>query len=77
MLLQTFSSFILVVGILAITDENNMAPPKGLIPMCVGFLIVVIGLAFGMNCGFALNPARDFGPRLFTWIAGYGTDVFT
>jgi glycerol uptake facilitator-like aquaporin len=34
-------------------------------------------MSFGMNAGYAINPARDLGPRLFTFVAGWGTEVFT
>lgn len=37
---------------------------KGLKPLIVGLLIMVIGQALGGTTGFALNPARDFAPRL-------------
>jgi glycerol uptake facilitator protein len=36
-------------------------------PLIIGFIVVAIGLSFGLNTGYAINPARDFGPRL--WIA--------
>jgi glycerol uptake facilitator-like aquaporin len=46
-------------------------------PILVGLLVVGIGVAFGFNAGYAINPARDFGPRLFTAVAGWGSGVFT
>jgi MIP family channel proteins len=67
----------LLVGIIfALTDTRNTPPPAGLTPIVVGLLVVVIGMTLGYNAGYAINPARDFGPRLFTAIAGWGGDVF-
>jgi glycerol uptake facilitator-like aquaporin len=62
--------------ILGITDERNSPAPAGLAPVIVGLLVVLIGATFGFNSGYAINPARDFGPRLFTAVAGWGSEVF-
>ncbi len=45
-------------------------------PILVGATVLVIGIAFGFNAGYAINPARDLGPRLFTFVAGWGSEVF-
>jgi MIP family channel proteins len=74
---QVFGTMLLTLCIMAIVDKNNMKTSHGVIPLCVGGVVTVIGLSFGFNCGYAVNPARDMGPRLFTAIAGWGTDVFT
>jgi glycerol uptake facilitator protein len=58
----------LLVGmILAIVDARNQPVQSNLNPLIIGLLIVAIGASFGLNTGYAINPARDFGPRL--WIA--------
>ena len=50
---------------------------KQLVPLYVGFTVLGLGICFGYNCGYAVNPARDLAPRLFTALAGWGPDVFT
>lgn len=64
---------VLVIVIFALIDERNQAPAANLGPLIIGLLIVAIGFSFGQNSGWAINPARDFGPRLFEWIAGWKT----
>jgi MIP family channel proteins len=72
---QIFGTAILLLVIMAIGDaRNNAAGSLG--PIVVGFLVIAIGMAFGFNAGYAINPARDLGPRLFTSIAGWGPEVF-
>lgn len=73
---QVVGTAILMGVIFAIADARNVPPPAGLAPLLVGLLVVAIGTAFGFNSGYAINPARDFGPRLFTAAAGWGTEVF-
>lgn len=67
----------LIVCVLAIVDPNNNPVPRGLEAFTVGLVVLVIGTSMGFNSGYAVNPARDFGPRLFTAIAGWGSEVFT
>jgi MIP family channel proteins len=76
--INEFVGTALLVGvILGITDSRNSPAPAGLAPVVVGLLVIAIGASFGYNSGYAINPARDFGPRLFTAIAGWGPGVFT
>jgi MIP family channel proteins len=73
---QVVGTALLVGVILGITDSRNSPAPAGLAPVIVGLLVILIGATFGFNSGYAINPARDFGPRLFTAIAGWGSEVF-
>jgi glycerol uptake facilitator protein len=69
---QTIGTALLLLLIFAITDERNQPPGSNLTPLMVGLVVVVIGMSFGGMHGYAINPARDFGPRLFPVVAGFG-----
>ncbi|MFT9258072.1 MAG: MIP/aquaporin family protein [Acetobacter sp.] len=63
----------LVLGIFAITCEyNTVAPQANSGALIIGLLVAIIGASSGNLEGWALNPARDFGPRLFCFVAGWG-----
>ncbi len=68
---------ILMGVILALTDDGNGIPRGPLAPLLIGLLIAVIGASMGPLTGFAMNPARDFGPKMFAWLAGWGEVAFT
>jgi len=76
-----FSEFlgtaVLAFVIMAATDKNNAAPPIGLLPLVLFLSLLGLGAALGMQTAFAFNPARDFGPRLFLTMAGYGKELYT
>lgn len=66
----------LLVCVLAIGDQRNTPAPRGLEPVLVGAIVLVIGVSMGSNSGYAINPARDLGPRVYTYLAGWGAEVF-
>jgi glycerol uptake facilitator protein len=70
---QIIGTAILLFVIVAITDLRNNLFANGLAPIAIGFLIVAIGMAWGTDAGYAINPARDFGPRLASFLTGYGS----
>lgn len=74
---QIVGTALLVLIICAISDARNLAPSGNVAPLMIGLVVVVIGMCFGFNCGYAINPARDLGPRLFTLMAGWGAEVFS
>jgi glycerol uptake facilitator protein len=73
---QIIGTALLLLMIFAITDERNQ-PPAQLAPFLIGLVVVVIGMSFGGMHGYAINPARDFGPRLFTVAAGFRNNGLT
>lgn len=68
---QVIGTAILILMIFAITDSRNSAPLSNMTPFIVGLLVVGIGMAWGTNAGYAINPARDLGPRLASFFTGY------
>jgi glycerol uptake facilitator protein len=70
---QVVGTAFLVGFVFAVVDELNQPVRANLAPLVVGFIVVAIGLSFGANAGYAINPARDLGPRLFAWAAGWGS----
>ncbi|MCR8744627.1 MIP/aquaporin family protein [Romboutsia lituseburensis] len=66
----------LVMVILAVGDAKNAnRPGANLAPIMIGLTIAIIGASFGVLTGFAMNPSRDLGPKLFAMIAGWGVDA--
>lgn len=59
-----------------ITDEYNFKFKPYNIPFMVALLLFMIGVGLGFNTGYGINPARDFGPRIFTAFI-YGGEVFS
>ena len=59
---QILGTAVLVVIILAVTDDQNCQVPSGLVPLLIGLGLTAIHLSLAANAGCAINPARDFGP---------------
>jgi glycerol uptake facilitator protein len=74
---QVIGTALLLLLIFAITDEFNAPPGANLAPLMIGLVVVAIGISFGGMHGYAINPARDFGPRLFTVVAGFRNNGIT
>ena len=74
---NVFSEFlgtaVLLLCVRAIGDCRNARPAPGIAPVLVGLTVWSIGLSLGGLTGYAINPARDFGPRLAAWCLGWGT----
>ncbi|XP_074551169.1 aquaporin-7 [Halichoeres trimaculatus] len=73
---QVFGTAMLLLCLMALADQKNKPAAAGHEPVSVGLLVLLIGISLGSNSGYAINPTRDIAPRVFTAIAGWGTDVF-
>ena len=69
---QIVGTALLLMLIAAVVDMRNKAAMANLGPLIIGLAVGAIGISFGANAGYAINPARDLGPRLLAWAAGWG-----
>lgn len=74
---QVVGTGMLILCILGLEDKRNTPVTPGLIPAVVAVIVLGISMSMSANCGAAINPARDLGPRLLTLTAGWGKEVFT
>jgi len=76
---QLFGTGLLVACASGITDFRNGRVSIAETAIYMGFLIMVIQISFSGNyiCGSSMNPARDLSPRLLSYFAGSGVDVFS
>lgn len=68
---EVYATMILLIVILAINDGSNTPPPDGMAPIVLLWLITGIGATLGWQTAYAVNPARDLGPRIALSIVGY------
>jgi len=61
---------------MSLTDTRNLNVPSYGVPLLVGLTLCGLIVSYGLNCGAALNPARDLAARIFLTTAGYGSQVF-
>jgi glycerol uptake facilitator protein len=65
---EIIGGFTLVLALLAVLSPGNFVPgsdlAKGFEPLLVGVIVMAIGLSLGGPTGYAINPARDLGPRI-------------
>jgi glycerol uptake facilitator protein len=69
---QIVGTFFLALFVFAVTDQFNAPVGANLAPWMVGMIVMAVGVSFGASAGYAINPARDLGPRILAWIAGWG-----
>jgi glycerol uptake facilitator protein len=69
---QVVGTAFLLMFVLAVIDTRNQPVRANLAPFVIGLAVAAIGMSYGANAGYAINPARDFGPRLLAYFAGWG-----
>ncbi len=67
---EVFGTAVLLWGVAAVTDTKNLGAGANLGPLVIGLVVLGVGLCLGGPSGYAINPARDFGPRLLGALVG-------
>lgn len=71
-LAEILGTAILALAVMAVTDKRNPANPGVLAPVFIGLTVSILICVIAPLTQACFNPARDFGPRLFAWLAGWG-----
>ena len=74
---EYLATAVLLFVVFALADTANLKPPKGTQPFAMFIVLLGIGASLGYNTGYAINGARDTGPRIALWLVGYGNEVWT
>lgn len=70
---EILGTAILALVVFAVTDPRNQSgPPAGLAPVFIGLCVAILISIIAPLTQACFNPARDFGPRLFAYLAGWG-----
>ena len=70
-LAEVFGTMVLLWGVVSFFDDRNWGKSiVSLAPIVIGLVVVMVGLTLGGPSGYAINPARDLGPRLFGTLVG-------
>jgi len=75
-LTEVVGTAFLLLFVFAVVDLMNLPPKANMAPLIIGLAVFAIGNSFGANSGYAINPARDFGPRVLTYMVGWGDAAF-
>lgn len=73
---QIIGTALLIALIFAIVDPRNRPVTQGMEPFAIALVVVAIGISWGGMHGYAINPARDLGPRLMTLAMGFKNTGF-
>lgn len=73
---QIVGTAMLMLCIVAVIDNRNRAVMANMGPFIIGLSVMAVGISFGSNAGYAINPARDLGPRIIAWLGGFGELAF-
>ncbi|KAF6767101.1 Major intrinsic protein [Kalmanozyma brasiliensis GHG001] len=74
---EFLATAVLLFVVFALADSANLKPPQGTQPFAMFITLLAIGSSLGYNTGYAINGARDTGPRIALWLVGYGAEVWT
>ena len=73
---QIFGTFILMFLVIAVGAYFKDAANNAAFPFIIGAIVLAIGISFGGMNGYAINPARDLGPRIILWLVGFKNNGF-